>query len=194
VRALAAVAATLAAIGPWGCASMRRAFQGPPPAEPAARQGWVAYRVAGLRVEAPAAWAASGDPRALVLDEPGAKGKLMVSVGDEPFGDTKACLAAGEASLARGAAGLERVRRFPSKLAGRPAVAQEADQGAWHGWAWAVCDGGVLYRVFFTAVSTAPPEVLEVHRALLGASFVLRLRARPAGPTLSVSGMMGGSS
>lgn len=160
-----------AALGPLGCASLRGAFQGPPPAEPAEREGWVAYRVADLRVEAPASWIASGDPRALVLDDPGGKAKIMVSVGDERFADAKACLAAGEASLARGADGLERVRRFPSKLGGRPAVVQEADQGAWHGWAWAVCDGGVQYRVFFTAVSTAAPEVMEVHKAVLGASF-----------------------
>jgi len=171
-RSLALAAAVLAALTASGCASVRRALEGPPSPEPTAREGWVAYRVADLRVEAPAAWRASGDSRALTLDEPGEKGRLVVSVAETPFEDVKACLAAAEASLEKGAAGLERVRRFPSKLAGRPAVAQEADQGAWHGWAWAVCDGGIQYRIFFTAVSTAPAEVMEVHKALLGARLV----------------------
>jgi len=166
VRRLLPAAALLALAG---CASIGRVFEAPPPAEPAGREGWVAYQVAALRVEAPAGWRASGGPRALTLDEPAGQGKLTVSVGDEPFSDAKACLAAGEVSLQRGAAGLERVRRHPSKLAGAPAVAQEADRGAWHGWAWAVCDGGTQYRIFFTAPATAPAEVLEVHKALLAA-------------------------
>ena len=32
-------------------------------------------------------------------------------------------------------------------------IAQEADQGGWHGWAWATCDGGEQYRVFLAGRS-----------------------------------------
>ncbi|MFT3915887.1 MAG: hypothetical protein QM704_17785 [Anaeromyxobacteraceae bacterium] len=163
-------AAALAALA--GCASVARIFESPPAPEPATREGWVAYRVADLRVEAPAAWRASGGPRALTLEEPDGQAKLAVSVSEERFQDAKACLAAGDASLQRGAAGLERVRRHASTFAGAPAVEQEADQGAWHGWAWAVCDRGTQYRIFFTAPATAPASVLEVHRALLAARLI----------------------
>jgi hypothetical protein len=156
----------LLALGTTGCASL---LSRPPPAEPSAREGWVSYRVAELRLEAPAAWRPSGGANNLRLEEPEGQARLEVSVRDEPFPDAKACLAGGEESLRRGEAGLLRLRRHPSTLAGLPAVAQEADRGAWHGWAWAACDGGVLYRIFFTAVNSAPPEVLEVHRALLAA-------------------------
>lgn len=159
-------AAAMLALAASGCASI---VSLPPPAEPSAREGWVAYRVADLVVEAPAAWEASGAARSLRLEEPEGRARLEVGVRDEPYPDEKACLAGGEEALRRGEAGLQRLRRHPSKLAGRPAVAQEADLGPWHGWAFAVCDGGVLYRIFFTAVNTAPPEVLDVHRALLAA-------------------------
>ena len=154
-----------------GCASL---FTRPPAPEPSAREGWVGYRVEGLRVEAPAAWQASGSPRSLRLDEPGGRARLTVSVRDEVLADARACLAEGEDALRRGEVGLTRVRRHPSKLAGLPAVAQEADQGVWHGWAFAACDGGVSYRIFFTALITAPPEVLEVYRALLAAASLDR--------------------
>jgi hypothetical protein len=161
-----AAAVTAMALAASGCASL---VSRPPPPEPSGREGWLAYRVVDLRVEAPAAWKASGAERSLRLEDPGGRARLEVSAREEPYADAKICLAEGEGALRRGEASLERVRRHPSTLAGLPAVAQEADQGAWHGWAWAACDGGVQYRVFFTAVNTAPPEVLEVHRALLGA-------------------------
>ena len=146
-----------------GCAWVRSVASTPPPAEPTGREGWVAYRVGQLRVEAPAAWRASGREQALRLEEPEGRGRLEVSVRDEPFADARACLTAAEASLARGEEQLERVRRHATRLAGIPAVTQEADEGPWHGWAWAACDGGVQYRIFFTAVSTAPAE--EIGRA-----------------------------
>jgi hypothetical protein len=159
-------AAALLAVVASGCASL---LARPPAPSPAEREGWVSYQVARLRVEAPGAWPASGSPRELRLEEPGGRAHLSVSVREEVLADARACLAEGEEALRRGEAGLTRVRRHPSTLAGLPALTQEADQGAWHGWAIAACDGGVSYRIFFTALHTAPPEVLEVHRALLAA-------------------------
>ena len=152
-----------------GCRAVRSIASSPPPAEPAGREGWVAYRVGQLRVEAPASWKASGREQALRLEEPDGRGRLEVSVREPPFADARSCLAAAEVSLERGEEQLERVRRHATRLAGVPAITQEADQGPWHGWAWAACDGGVQYRIFFTAMSTAPAEVMEVHRALLSA-------------------------
>lgn len=168
-RTACAAAALGLALLAGGCRSVRGIASSPPPAEPSGREGWVAYRVGQLRVEAPASWRASGREQALRLEEPDGRGRLEVSVRGEAFADARSCLAAAEASLERGEEQLERVRRHATKIAGVPAVTQEADQGPWHGWAWAACDGGVQYRIFFTAVSTAPAEVMEVHRALLSA-------------------------
>ncbi len=58
------------------------------------------------------------------------------------------------------------MRRHLTSLAGRRAVAQEADRGGWHGWAWAVCDGGRQYRLFFTGVSPVSGEALAALTAL----------------------------
>jgi hypothetical protein len=63
-------------------------------------------------------------------------------------------------------AGLERARRHPTRLAGRPAQTLEGDQGGWHVWAVVACDGGMQYRVFFTAATPASYEALDVWRTL----------------------------
>jgi hypothetical protein len=90
-----------------------------------------------------------------------------VTVPELPYTGERACLAAAEERLASGAGTLERARRHPTRLAGRPAQTLEADRGGWHVWALAACDGGVQYRIFFTAETPASPEVVEVWRTLL---------------------------
>jgi hypothetical protein len=167
------LAPLLAGLALAGCGGLRGGLL-PGPAlepEPAGQAGWVAWRVEGLRLEAPAAWAASGDARKLTLAADGLR--LEAWVVDGRFADGKACLAAAEEALQRGEERLTRVRRHASTLAGRPAVAQEADAGGWHGWAYAACDGAVQYRLFFTGRSPIPAEALEawrevVRRARLG--------------------------
>jgi hypothetical protein len=132
----------------------------------AEREGWLVYTVGALQLEAPASWAASGDPRRIALDAGGAA-KLEVWQVEARYPDAKACLAAAEEALARGEGALARVRRHATTLAGRPAVMQEADAGGWHGWAYAVCDGGVQHRVFFTGRSPIPAGLLEAWREVL---------------------------
>jgi len=156
---LALLAACAACAGAGGGGAIR--------GTPGTREGWLVYDVQGLRLEAPAAWTASGDPRRLSLLAPDGRARLEVSVPDAAYRDERACLAAAEERLADRAGGLERSRRHPSRLAGRPAQALEADQGGWHVWALAACDGGRQYRVFFTAATPATAEALEVWRNLL---------------------------
>jgi hypothetical protein len=124
---------------------------------------------ADLRFEAPGSWAAtaSGDARALTLAAPDGRARLEVSVPGTAYGDERACLAAAEERIASGAGTLERARRHPTRLAGRPAQTLEADRGGWHVWALAACDGGVQYRIFLTAATPASPEALELWRALV---------------------------
>jgi len=50
-------------------------------------------------------------------------------------------LAAAEATLKERDGGLARVQRHLSTLGGRPALQQEADQAANHGWAYVTCAG-----------------------------------------------------
>jgi hypothetical protein len=154
---LAAAAAALAS-----CALLR-----PPESRPSDRAGWLVYRVGAVSFEGPAAWRASGGERRVTLEAPDGGARLVVSEVEELFADERACLAAAEEELRRGAESLTRVRRHTTSLAGRRAVAQEADQGPWHGWAWGLCHGGAQYRVFLAGFSPARPEVLEVQRALL---------------------------
>ena len=90
-----------------------------------------------------------------------------MTVPDAAYAGERACLAAAEDRLAAGAGSLERARRHPTRLAGRPAQTLEADREGWHVWALAACDGGVQYRIFFTAATPAPPDVLEVWRTLV---------------------------
>jgi hypothetical protein len=146
--ALAAAAAALAA-GP-GCAALR---------------GWLVYEVEALRLEAPAAWHASGGARHLKLESPDALARVEISTPDAPLADLQACLADAERAMDRAGA-LERVRRHPTTFAGARGIAVEGDTGGWHVWAWAACDGGRPYHVFFTARTPASPAVLEVQRAV----------------------------
>ncbi len=166
-RGARAALAVAAALGLAGCGGLRGGLLPGPAPEPEAtgQAGWVAWRVEGLRLEAPAAWSASGDARRLTLAADGLRLEAWVTEGR--FADGKACLAAAEEALQRGEERLTRVRRHASTLAGRPAVAQEADAGGWHGWAYAACDGAVQYRLFFTGRSPIPAEVLDAWREVV---------------------------
>lgn len=157
----AAVAALLAGVA--GCAGSGAAPRG----TPSARAGWLVYALRDLRLEAPAAWSADGDPRRLLLAAPDGRARLEVTVPEAAYADERACLAAAEERMASAAGTLERARRHPTRLGGRPAQTLEADRGGWHVWALAACDGGVQYRIFFTAASPAPVEVVEVWRTLV---------------------------
>jgi hypothetical protein len=164
-RRLARLALAAGLLALAGCAGLR-AIVSPPPSEPADRAGWLVYSVGGLRFDAPAGWSASGDARKLTLDAGGAA-RLDAWVVEARFDDGKACLAAAEEALQRGEERLARVRRHPTTVARRAALMQEADAGAWHGWAYAVCDGAVQYRLFFTGRSPIAPELLEAWRDLV---------------------------
>jgi hypothetical protein len=156
----AALAALLAALS--ACAGAR-----PVQGRPSGRDGWLVYAMRELRFEAPAAWRASGDDRRIAFEAPDGRTRLEVSVPEPSFADERACLAAAEAKLSEQQAALERARRHPTRFGGRSAQMLEADQGGWHVWAVAACDGGAQYRVFFTAATPASPEAVEAWRTLL---------------------------
>lgn len=162
-----AVAAALSALALAGCSGLR-----PVQGRPAAREGWTAYELRGLRFEAPAAWRASGEERRLVLEAPDGHARLEVSVPAAGFADERACLAAAEEKLHAQEGALERARLHPSRLGGRSAQTLEADRGGWHVWAVAACDGGVQYRVFFTAATPAAPDALEAWRTFMQSARV----------------------
>lgn len=124
------------------------------------------YSVAGLSFEIPASWRADGDPRAVKLAAPGGEALVEVKATAAP-GSAGECLAGAEEALARGAAALSGVRRHASTFAGKRAIAQEADQGGWHGWAWATCDRGEQYRVFLSGRAPVSRETIEVQRRLV---------------------------
>jgi hypothetical protein len=160
----------LALAGASGCAFFRDVIEPAPKGAPSGREGWLVYPVAALRFEAPAAWTPAGSGRHLRLHAPDGAARLEVSTAEDPFPDEKACLAAAEESMRKPR--LERVRRHATRFAGVPAHTLEGDQGGWHVWAWAACDGGTQYQIFFTAKSPAPAEVLEAHRTLVASARV----------------------
>jgi len=133
------------------------------------------YSVAALSFEAPASWRADGDPRGVKLSSPKGDARLDVKATAAP-GPLAACLAGAEESLENGAGSLSGVRRHPSTFAGRKAIAQEADQGGWHGWAWATCDGGEQYRIFLAGRAPVSRETIEVQRRLVAS---VRMEASP---------------
>ncbi len=156
-----------------GCVVVHeRAREGGPQSRPGGDEGMLLYTVGRLSFEAPAAWEARGDPRHVVLVRGANDARLDAQLVEKGFPDEAQCLAQAEASLARGTTKLTNVRRHPTTLAGRKAIVQEADQGAWHGWAWALCDGGEQYRIFFSGRSPLDEEALRAVR-LLSSSAVL---------------------
>jgi len=136
---------------------------------PAAEEGERVYVVGALSFEAPNDWRASGDERHVRLLAPAEDGTIEATAVARP-GGVPECLASAEAALARGADGLTAVQRHGSSFAGAKAVAQEADQGSWHGWAWATCSDGMQYRVWFAGRSPLSRELLDVQRRLLASA------------------------
>ncbi len=129
------------------------------------------YAVAGLSFEAPASWSADGDARAVKLRSP--EGDAVVEVKATAVkGPAADCLAAAGAALERGSTSLAGVRRHDSTFAGRKAVAQEADQGGWHGWAWATCAGGEQYRVFLAGRAPVSRETIDAQRRLVASARI----------------------
>ncbi len=163
-RALVAATAALALVS--GCASIRNAVSPPPEGTPSGRPGFLVYPVGALRFEAPALWHTSGSPQHLTLEAPDGGARLEVSTPGVPFTDERTCLTDADAAMRRAGA-LENARRHPTRFANVPALTVEGDQGGWHIWAWAACDGGHQYQVFFTARTPATPDVLEAYRTLL---------------------------
>jgi hypothetical protein len=155
-----------------GCASIRNAVSPPPRGTPSGRPGWLVYPVGALRFESPEAWRPSGSTRHLELEAPDGGARLEVSTSDAPFADEKTCLAAADNVMKRGADALEHVRRHPTKFANVSAITAEGDQGAWHVWAFAACDGGTQYQVFFTARTPVSAEALEAYQALVKSAKV----------------------
>lgn len=162
VRPILAAAAAALALG--GCA---RLFAPAPVGAPSGREGWLIYGLGSLRFEAPASWRASGGERRIALEAPDGRARVEITYPETPFADERACLAAAEEKLRDQAGQMERARRHPTRFGGVSAQTLEADQGGWHVWAYAACDGGVQYRIFFTAATPAAPEHVEAHRALV---------------------------
>jgi hypothetical protein len=129
---------------------------------PAGRPGWVLYHIGELWFRAPKDWHATGDVRHAAVQEPDARSKLEVSMPEQPYPDERACLASADERLARASAGLQRARRHPTRLAGRPGLEIEGDGDGWHVWAIAACDGGVQYQVFFTSATPASTFAMDV--------------------------------
>lgn len=159
-------------LGAAACGTIRDALAPAPVGKPAGRPGWLVYGLRELSFEAPAGWIAKGGERRVALEAPDGRARLEVTYPGTDFPDEKACLAAAEEKLRAQAqdGGLERPRRHATRFAGRPAQTLEADQGGWHVWAYAACDGGVQYRVFFTAATPSPPEALEAWRTLIASA------------------------
>lgn len=155
-----------------GCAALRDAFAPAPVGRPSGRVGWLAYELGDLSFEAPADWRASGGERRMKLAAADGRAQVEISYPATPYPDERACLAAAEEKLREQAGRLERARRHPTRLGGAPAHALEGDQGGWHVWAYAACEGGVQYRVFFTAASPASPEHVEAQRTLVSSARI----------------------
>jgi hypothetical protein len=163
-RTILAVAMLVAAAG---CSVVHeRVLDSPPEGQPSSQRGMLRYGVGRLTFLAPDAWESSGSSRKLHLAHPQDQGVLDVQQVDRSFRDEKECLANAEESLVKGSAKLTNVRRHGTSFAGKRAVTQEADQGGWHGWAWALCDGGTQYRLWFAGRSPVQKDVLDAWHAL----------------------------
>jgi hypothetical protein len=164
MRRLAALALALSS----ACTTLEQA--GRPVTRPAGDEGMVIYVVGRLSFEAPSTWNATGDDRRVRIASPAGEVRIEADAVTRPVAGEAQCLADAEAVLGRGAAGLTNARRHPTSFAGRRALTQEGDQGGWHGWAYAVCDGATQYRLWFTGLSPMSAEALEVHRVLVASA------------------------
>ncbi|HSN13968.1 MAG TPA: hypothetical protein VLT61_05000 [Anaeromyxobacteraceae bacterium] len=135
---------------------------------PTSRAGWLGYRVGGLSLELPEDWSARGDAVHLEARAPGGAAVLKAAQVERPFASEAECLAQAEASVGRGAAGVERGRSHATRLGGRSAFMLEGDQQGWHGWAWAACDGRRQYRVQFMGASPMAAGIAAAQRGVEG--------------------------
>lgn len=154
-----------------GCALFRQPGLGPQ-SRPSAEKGILVYSVGRLSIQVPEQWDAYGDPKKVKLVSPRKNARIDARVTDRLFANDRDCLSQAEDALVRGSTNLSNVRRHSTTFAGRKAVTQEADDRGWHGWAWAVCDGGEQYRVFFTGHSPLDDEALRVSRQLPGGALL----------------------
>jgi hypothetical protein len=143
-----------------------RAEERPMEGRAARDEGMLLYTIGRLTFEAPAGWRARGDAKHVLLVSPAEDARIDARLSEQTFDDDAKCLSQAEQSLAGGAAKLTNVRRHPTTFAGRKALVQEADQGGWHGWAWAMCDRGEQYRVFFTGRSPIDASAVRASRLL----------------------------
>jgi hypothetical protein len=155
------------------CTLLHERAQDTPRSRPAGDEGMLLYTIGRLTFEAPAGWQASGDARRVLLRSAAGDAQLEAQVADRTFADDAACLAEAEDRLVRrassapsGPSKMTNVRRHPTTVAGRKAVVQEADQAGWHGWAWALCDRGEQYLLYFTGHSPLNPDAVRASRLL----------------------------
>jgi hypothetical protein len=145
-----------------GCKTVEPAVVVPPPPSEEMATGDRVYRVDRLRFQVPGEWEARGGPRLVALEAPDQSAQLQVESIDSRAANEDECLAHAEAALERGASGLTNVRRHQTSLGGRRALTQEADMpNAWHGWAYALCDGPTEYRLFFAGKTPLPPPAMD---------------------------------
>jgi hypothetical protein len=158
----------LAALAAAGCGPLfhQRVTGDEVPSSPGSSPGTLAYTVGRMRFEAPAAWPARGDARRVTAVHPEERGRLEVQVAAQEYRDEAECLARAAETLQRGATTATNVRQHPTTFAGRKGLALEGDQGPWHGWAWAVCDGGTQYRLAFFGLSPPPEDVMAAWTGL----------------------------
>ena len=155
-----------AALALCGCAGIREALGPAPVGKPSGRDGWLVYELRDFRFEGPATWRPAGGERLVALEEPDGRARVEITYRADEFADERACLADADDRLRQQAGAFVRVRRHPTRFAGHPAQSLEGDRGGWHVWAYAVCDGGVQYGVFFIAASPASQEAVEAYRTL----------------------------
>lgn len=138
-----------------------------PVSRPGEESGTVVYRVGKLEFQVPLRWAARGDSLRVIAVHPEEQGRLEVQQAGAPLHDRAECLARAEETLQRGSAGAAGVRRHPTTFAGQAGLALEGDQGAWHGWAWAICDGGIQYRISFFGLTPLRDDVMAAWNGLV---------------------------
>jgi hypothetical protein len=153
-----------------GCVVVERVGRPSLSSRPAADEGMLVYTVGALSFEVPADWEVRGDAKGIEARPADATAKIDVRMIERPFKKEAECSADAQQALARGSTGLTNVRRHPTTVARRSGVTQEADSGAWHGWAYALCDGTIQYRLFLTGVSPVKPETLEAFRLLVASA------------------------
>lgn len=151
-----------------------QARESEPTSRPAGDEGMSLFTIGRLTFEAPTDWQARGDARHVLLVSPTNDGRIDAQLSRTTFRDDAQCLADAEQALVRGSSALTNVRRHPTTVAGRKALYQEADQKEWHGWAWALCDRGEQYRVFFTGRSPVDDGKLRAVRLLASSASLAR--------------------